>query len=349
MTPSANVLTTVLGDIPASDMGITLPHEHLFNDLSGVVDEPYYGFSQLLVGAKVEPGLMWALREDPYCCADNMAPKSVANVVTEVQAFSDVGGRTIVDATGTPAIGRAPQRLVEVARQTGINVVMSTGTYLEKFEGKNITARTVDAQAAQVVQELNVGVGDTGIRAGMIGEIGVSPSFTPAEREALRAAAIAQTQCPTIALNVHLPGWELRGHEVLDIVLGQAKVAPHKVSLAHSDPSGTDLDYQHSLLDRGVWLEFDMIGLDITFPKEGVSPTPGETATAIAGLIEAGYKDQIVLSHDLFLKQMWSQNGGNGFGYVPRVFTELLKRKGVSAEICEQLITINPQRLLTNR
>ncbi|WP_435299305.1 phosphotriesterase family protein [Timonella sp. A28] len=347
MTTNEPTLITVLGEVPQSQMGLTLPHEHLFNDLSSVVDEPSYEFSKMLVGADVDPSLMWALRQDPYCCADNIAPKPVDNVVTEVQAFANIGGRTIVDATGTAAIGRAPEKLVAVAKATGLNVVMSTGPYLEKFEGKRITARTIDEQASEMVAELQTGVAGTGIRAGMIGEIGVSPFFTEAERGALRAAAIAATECPNIALNIHMPGWQRRGDEVLDLVLNEVGVAPHKVSLAHSDPSGKDTEYQHRLLDRGVWLEFDMIGLDITFPKEGVSPTPDDTATAISGLIEAGYDKQIVMSHDLFLKQMWTQNGGNGFAYVPNVFLELLKSKGVSQEICTRLVTENPQRLLT--
>lgn len=342
-----NTLMTVLGPVSAQDMGITLPHEHLFNDLSGVVDDPFYEFSHILVSQDVGAHNAWALRQDPYCNADNMAPKPVENVVTEVQAFASTGGRTIVDATGTAAIGRAPEKLVQVAQTTGLNIVMSTGPYLEKFEGERITARSVDAQAAEMVNELECGVGETGIRAGMIGEIGVSPFFTHAEQAALRAAAIAATQCPTVALNIHMPGWQRRGDEVLDIVLNEIKVPPHKVSLAHSDPSGKDIEYHHRLLDRGVWLEFDMIGLDITFPKEGVSPTPDETATAIAGLIEVGYENQIVMSHDLFLKQMWTQNGGNGFAYVPNVFLELLKSKGVSAKTCAALVTTNPQLLLT--
>ncbi|MDI4702973.1 phosphotriesterase, partial [Salmonella enterica subsp. enterica serovar Cerro] len=42
-----------------------------------------------------------------------------------------------------------------------------------------------------------------------------------------------------------------------------------------------------------------MIGLDITFPKEGVAPGVQETADAVAHLIELGYADQIVLSHDV--------------------------------------------------
>lgn len=65
--------------------------------------------------------------------------------------------------------------------------------------------------------------------------------------------------------------------------------------------------YQRKMLDKGVWLEFDMIGLDITFPKEGIAPGVQETVDAVAHLIELGYADQLVLSHDVFLKQMWAK------------------------------------------
>ncbi|GDL66463.1 phosphotriesterase [Escherichia coli] len=104
----------------------------------------------------------------------------------------------------------------------------------------------------------------------MIGEIGVSPTFTEAEHNSLRAASLAQINNPHVAMNIHMPGWLRRGDEVLDIVLGEMGVSPNKVSLAHSDPSGKDVAYQRKMLDKGVWLEFDMIGLDITFPKEGI-------------------------------------------------------------------------------
>lgn len=340
-------LTTVTGAVAAADMGMTLAHEHLFNDLSTVVDQPHYEFSQVLVGQKVRPGLMWALRQDPYCSADNMADKPVSDVVTEVHAFAELGGRTIVDATGSSSIGRAPERLLEVAQRTGLNIAMSTGPYIEKFEQERITSRAVDVQAAEMVRDLTVGVGESGLQAGMIGEIGVSPAFTDGERLALHAAAVAQTEVPNVALNIHMPGWQRVGDDVLDTVLDGVGVNPRKVSLAHSDPSGHDVDYQTRLLDRGVWLEFDMIGLDITFPKEGVSPTVEETLTAIVGLIDRGYASQLILSHDLFLKQMWTQNGGNGFAFVPKVFTALLAARGVSAQVCQDLLYKNPQTLLT--
>lgn len=344
---SSGQLQTVKGVIDAEEMGLTLPHEHLFNDLSSVVDDPFYKLSNGLVGKSVSPELMWGLRQDPYCCADNLSDKPVSAVVKEVLQFAQLGGKTIVDATGTEAIGRNPERLVAVATETNLNIVMSTGPYLEKFEGGNIVDSDPDILAERMTREIRVGVGNTGVKAGMIGEIGVSPEFTDAEHTSLRGAALAQADNPTIALNIHMPGWQRRGDEVLDIAINECGAMPEKISLAHSDPSGQDVEYQHRMLERGVWLEFDMIGLDITFPKEGVSPSVNETAEAVANLIKAGFEKQILLSHDLFLKQMWTQNGGNGFAFVPGVFIDLLRTLGITDEQCHTLLVDNPARVLT--
>lgn len=273
-------LQTVTGPVAREDMGLTLPHEHLFNDLSSVVDAPCYPFSQRLVDKKVTAEIQWALKHDPYCCADNMDRKPIEDVIFEINNFISLGGRTIVDATGSESIGRDAQALREVALKTGLNIVASSGPYLEKFESQRIH-KTVDELAATIDKELNQGIGDTDIRAGMIGEIGVSPTFTEAEHNSLRAASLAQINNPHVAMNIHMPGWLRRGDEVLDIVLGEMGVSPNKVSLAHSDPSGKDVAYQRKMLDKGVWLEFDMIGLDITFPKEGIAPGVQETAVSV--------------------------------------------------------------------
>ncbi|EFK0488711.1 phosphotriesterase [Escherichia coli] len=310
-------LQTVTGPVAREDMGLTLPHEHLFNDLSSVVDAPCYPFSQRLVDKKVTAEIQWALKHDPYCCADNMDRKPIEDVIFEINNFISLGGRTIVDATGSESIGRDAQALREVALKTGLNIVASSGPYLEKFESQRIH-KTVDELATTIDKELNQGIGDTDIRAGMIGEIGVSPTFTEAEHNSLRAASLAQINNPHVAMNIHMPGWLRRGDEVLDIVL-----------------------------DKGVWLEFDMIGLDITFPKEGIAPGVQETADAVAHLIELGYADQLVLSHDVFLKQMWAKNGGNGWGFVPDVFLAYLAERGVDKTILKKLCIDNPGRLLT--
>ncbi|WP_404462741.1 phosphotriesterase [Providencia rettgeri] len=338
-------IQTVIGPAKKEDMGLTLPHEHLFNDLSTVVDEPFYDFSHVLVDKKVSADIQWGLKHDPYCCCDNMDKKPIEDVIYEVNNFKELGGRTLVDATGSKAIGRDVHQLREVAIETGINVVASSGLYIEKFEGSRLV-NDIDAMAKMIDDELNIGIDGTDICAGMIGEIGVSPFFTEGEKNSLRAASVAQLANDHVSMNIHMPGWQRRGDEVLDILIKEMGVNPAKISLAHSDPSGKDFDYQRRMLDRGVWLEFDMIGLDISFPKEGVAPTVTETADAVCKLIEMGYGQQIVLSHDVFLKQMWAKNGGNGWGFVPNVFLSLLAKKGIDKSMINRLCIDNPANLL---
>jgi phosphotriesterase-related protein len=285
------------------------------------------------------------LRHDPYCCPDNLTAKTVDEVVGEITKFGVPGGRTIVDVTPSTAIGRNPGALVEAARRTGLNIVMGCGAYLEKFEKQRISASTVDELARTLSDELERGVGPAGIKPGIIGEIGVSPGFTDAERASVRAAALAQLNHPNRALMIHLPGWQRRAHEVLDIVVGQVGVSPRRVVLAHMDPSVTDTDYQRSVAERGVWLEFDMIGMDITFPHEGRGPTPEAIASAVAELV-TGYPDQILLSHDVFLKQMWTRNGGNGFVFIPTVFAGMLGARGIGPAMIDALLRENPALML---
>ncbi|MEI3843874.1 MULTISPECIES: phosphotriesterase family protein [unclassified Microbacterium] len=338
---------TVLGPVAATDLGIVLPHEHLFNDLSAVLAPAAYPSTRALAAQDVAPEWQFLLREDPYCCPDNLAAKPIDDVVVEVAEFRRRGGGTIVDATGSPAIGRDPDGLAAVARATGANVVMSTGTYLQKLEGERLTARSVDAHVADILHDLTEGIGSRRIRAGVIGEVGVSPEFTPAERAALRAAGLAQREVPHVPMNIHMPGWQRRGHEVLDVLTEELGVAPDRIALAHSDPSGSDPDYQRALLDRGAILEFDMIGLDISFPGEGASPSPHETADAVAALIADGYGAQLMLSQDLFLKQMWRRNGGNGLSFVVSVFADLLRARGLDDAALHRLMVANPARWLS--
>jgi len=144
---------------------------------------------------------------------------------------------------------------------------------------------------------------------------------------------------------IHLPGWQRRAFEVLDIVLGEEGVTPSAVVMCHMDPSGHDVEYQRAVADNGVWLEFDMIGMPFYYPGEGQSPAPDQTAAAVAGLIRDGHSARILLSHDVSAKSMWTCNGGNGFGYVPKLFLPRLERYGVTPHVAAALMTANPGRL----
>jgi phosphotriesterase-related protein len=124
-------------------------------------------------------------------------------------------------------------------------------------------------------------------------------------------------------------------------------VEPRAVVLCHMDPSGEDPEYQRAVAERGVWLEFDMIGMPFFFAGEGQSPSPDQTSIAVTRLIEAGHAGRLLLSHDLAAKSMWTRNGGTGFGYVPRLFLARLQRRGVPEAVTAELLTCNPRRLFT--
>ncbi|GLY81683.1 phosphotriesterase family protein [Actinoallomurus iriomotensis] len=336
-------VTTVTGPAPSAELGLTLTHEHLRNDVRKAVtepDDPRLGF---LREARTAPDLAWVLREQPYACLDHCVLDDTDAMLADLRAFAASGGGTVVDVT-PGGLGRDPRVLRSLAERSGLRIVMGSGWYLERFHPAHLPSAGEHGLAAELVAEFTDGVDGTGVRPGVIGEIGVSPDFTEDEHTALRAAARAQRETG-VPLYVHLPGWQRRAHEVLDIVLGEYGVPPGAVVLCHMDPSHDDPAYQEAVADRGVWIEFDMVGMPFRYPGEGQSPGPHETARAVARLIGRGHAERLLLSHDVFLKSMLTAYGGNGFRYVPTLFVPRLVELGVAPGVAEDLLRTNPARL----
>jgi phosphotriesterase-related protein len=332
---TAVMVNTVTGQIPAGSLGRTLTHEHLLNDVSAAVMPGSRAGTEDLLNAPVDLSNRERLLTEPYSSYDNCTLDNKADALAELAAFARLGGSTVVDVT--PAgLGRDPQALRELSEASGVNVIMGSGWYLEHFEN---ALGTVDELATSLGAEFAHGVYGVdgadgvggGIRPGVIGEIGVSADFTAGERRALRAACIVQREVG-VPLFIHLPGWQRLGHEVLDIVLTEMQVDPAAVVLCHMDPSGEDSDYQRNMAERGVWLEFDMIGMPFTYPGEGRSPLVDATTAAIIRLAGQGHANRLLFSHDLFLKAMLSRHGGLGLGFVTGPFRESLNAAGVDAD-----------------
>jgi phosphotriesterase-related protein len=119
---------------------------------------------------------------------------------------------------------------------------MGAGYYTHRSLGTAVADRSVEEIAREIVADVQVGVGDTGVRAGLIGEIGTSSPITDLETKSLRAAAHAQaaTGAP---LMVHLDGWAREGHAVLDVVEAEGGDLG-RVVLCHMNPSWKDMEYQ---------------------------------------------------------------------------------------------------------
>ena len=339
-TGSGKVMT-VLGAIPAAQMGITLPLEHILNDCRCWWNKPAEASRKHLADDPVHMGIIGELRMDPFVNLDNCTLDDEALAIKELAAFMAAGGATVVDPT-CRGIGRNPQALVRIAEATGLNIVMGSGYYLQSSHPPELAGMSIDGIADEIVAEARDGVGSSGVKIGLIGEIGVSGDFTADEEKSLRGAARAQkrTQLP---LMVHLPAWYRHAHRVLDIVAEEGGNIRHTI-LCHMNPSGGDVAYQTSLAERGAYIEYDMLGMDYWYADQQVQcPSDEDSARAIAGLVAAAHGGRLLLSQDVFLKMMLSHYGGFGYAYLLKHFIPRLRRHGVTEAAITAMLIDNPR------
>ena len=334
---------TVKGPIPAAELGVTLPHEHILNDCRCWWHPPTEPERQHLATSPVHAGILGELRMDPFVNLDNCALDDEPLAVAELLAFRHAGGRTVVDPT-CRGIGRNPRALVRIAEATGLSVVMGAGYYLQSSHPPELRGMSADDVADQIVAEALDGV--DGVRIGLIGEIGVSADFTPEEEKSLRGAARAQGRT-RLPLMVHLPGWFRHGLRVLDVVEEEGGDPRHTV-LCHMNPSFADPAYQEACAARGACVEYDMVGMDFFYADQDVQcPSDEQTAAAVAALVRRGFGDRLLLSQDVFLKMMLTRHGGFGYAHVLRHFVPRLRRHGLDEAAIQGLLVDNPRRLFS--
>jgi len=337
----APMVNTVAGEISIEALGFTLPHEHLFNDIGvrELYPNPDY---PAIFDVPVTPENAWILRENPLASLDNCRLDSVTDALDELTEYKKYGGQTVIDVT-PEGQGRNLTKLQEVSKKTGINIIAGGGWYLEPYHPQWMDGMGPDSLAEYMLRE---DYGPTAKRhksatPGVIGEIGISPGVTSNEIRSLRAACRVQREA-NLPLFVHLPGFIRAAHRILDIILVEENVPNSAVVLCHIDPSGSDGEYQLSIADRGVWLEFDMIGMPFRFnlPGEGRAPDLRMTAEAIERLVNRGYGSSLLFSHDMFLKTMLRRNGGNGLSFIPSLFDDVL-RFHTNCDINTQKVNVN--------
>ncbi len=338
---------TVTGLVDSDELGITLMHEHVFNDVSSWWRGPESGVTARVSSGPVDVSIIGELRMDPFSNKDNCMMSDFEAAVEELGQFRDLGGRTVVETSGI-GIGRDPPALRRASEATGLQIVMGSGFYLEASQPARVRDMSVDDIADEIVRDASDGVDGSDVRAGIIGEIGVSADFSPAERKSLRGASRAQMRTG-LPLSVHLPGWRRYAHEVLDIVAEEGGDVRHTV-LCHMNPSGEDFEYQASVAERGAYIEYDMVGMDYYYAdQDAQSPSDEENARNIARLVDNGFVDRLLVSQDVFLKMMLTRYGGFGYAYVLRHFVPRLRRHGLKDSEIERLLVGNPRAVFESR
>ncbi len=289
---------------PADVPGTVLAHEHL------VVDLTRFGDTEARVG-------------------DDAA------VAAELAAARSTGGLgLVVDLTGR-AMGGDPARARAIAERAGVEVVLATGWYYERFHPGGEPGDSVEQATRLLVDDISVGLGG-GIRPGVIGEIGSSGErATPAERVGLLAAAGAALRTGlSVATHAHLGRG---GLEQLDL-LTSAGLPPHRISIGHQDL--VDDPGQHrAIAAAGAYVAFDTVGKASYQPDE-------KRIELLLALMEAGHARHVLLSNDISRDAYLTSRGGPGFGHVLGPFRAELAARGVDPTDLDLLYRENALRWL---
>jgi phosphotriesterase-related protein len=337
-----------LGAIEREELGVVTPHEHIFIDLTGFFEEHPVSGCAKPAEEPVTMDKLGILDRDPYALRDNLILDDPALQREELMRFKRAGGRTVVDAT-MPGIGRDAGALRKMALDTGLNIVMGTGYYVGTTHPPELAGMDAQDVAALMEHEIRHGVGGTGVRAGVIGEIGVSEVFSDSERKVLRAAALAQRATGAGVL-VHINPWTTNGGEAARILL-DAGVAPGKICVCHVDVEDRE-DYILRLLGMGVLIEFDNFGKEYYVDREVRRPGYGlfvkdtERVALLARLVEAGYADRILLSCDVCLKTLLRAYGGWGYDHLLANVLPMMREAGIREEHIDGMLRRNPAGFL---
>jgi phosphotriesterase-related protein len=307
---------TVLGPIDPLELGFTLPHEHTQIALWHIPDRWDY----------------WQLTRD----------RDV--ILEELAAFRAAGGSGLVDLT--PAgVSRDPAWLVDIARASGLHVVMGAGWYRGAYypPALDVDRRSVNDLADDLVREIGDGVGEgpERVRPGILGEIGTDKPWLSATEERVHRAVGRAARRTGLAITTHavlspvgreqLALFEAEGADPTRVVIGHADSYPH-------------LDHYLAIVERGASVEFDFLGMTFT-PQERHGE--GRIVELLCELLSRGHVDRVLLSQDVCHDSQLRRYGGNGYTYLSDAFLPRLREAGVSDAEIATMTEANPRRLLT--
>ncbi len=305
-------IMTVLGPVPASEMGTTLAHEHILVDFIGADSTGYHRWDRQEVMDRALPFL---------------------------EALQEVGGNTFMECT--PAyVGRDPLLLKSIADKTGLHILTNTGFYGAR-ENRYVPSRAfqmgAEELAAEWTTEFVAGIEGTGIRPGFIKiAVDANDSLMPMHENLVRAAAL--THLATGLTIMSHTGPDKPAFDQLGI-LQEYGVSPEAFIWTHAQ-AGT-LDGWTRAARMGAWVSFDHVNTE----------TLEDDIERLSEMKSAGLLDRVIISHDAGWYRVGEEDGGTYNGYTT-IFKELvpaLLRRGFNDEDIDLLLHQNPARAFTKK
>jgi phosphotriesterase-related protein len=343
--PSGKV-QTVLGPIAPEEVGPTSIHDHLLLDFTFAFKPPDEATEYFKAFEPVTMKNLGWVCYDPFRNLDNLLTIDEDSAIAEVSLFKRAGGMTITDTTSV-GIRRDPLALARISRATGLNVVMGSGYYIDRLHPEGMDGKSEEEIVDEIVGDFSSGVGSTGVRSGIIGELGCSWPMTANERKVLRAGARAQEKTGA-SIAVH-PGRDKTGpFEALGI-LEEAGADLSRVVIAHMDRTIHDMDTVLRLARRGCYLEWDFFGWEISqFSMSDMDMlNDAQRLGFVRALAAEGYIERVLMAQDMFGKHRRVEYGGHGFAHILENIVPRMPDYGLSQEDVETILVRNPTRILT--
>lgn len=328
---------TATGSVGPDDLGLTLPHEHVFLNLA-----PTAGRDGYLT--------VWDERK------------------ADLERFKAAGGQTIFDVTngelsdfGAPVyFDRDPDHNIknpvtgsrsvanvlatrQMAEETGLNIILGCGHYFEEYFDVDWFDRTsTDQMAEYLVADVEDEIPGTGVRAGYIGEVASDlPYVTAREERSFRASGRAAARTG-VMVTTHAPTYPTAGIQI--DILTQEGVPPERIVVGHTD-TVKDVQYSLDLLERGVYVEYDCM-MTVKIGGRIVQAELDRRVSYLKTIIERGYAERMLLSQDVSQRSQQAAFGGPGLTFLLEEFAEAAEAAGIEPEVLRMIQTDNPRRAL---
>jgi phosphotriesterase-related protein len=301
-----------------SDMGRTLIHEHIHLGM---------------------PGWNFDVKAPRYIRSELMA-----RAVDKLQELRQHDCRTIIDPCPMD-LGRDIEFVAEAAQRSRMNIICATGVYHES-EGIPYTFRTIPREhiVELYVKEITEGVGQTGLKAGVIKIASGANPKSEYDQKMIGVAAEASrlTGVPLIShtdIATH-------GHEQIDVV--ERHGCPSNCMVVGHSGDRDDSAYQISLAKRGAFVGFDRFGLEMILADE-------LRIKNVVQMVKAGYRDSVLISHD-HVVCLLGRVGPELHAALPNwslkhIFDYIIPRlveSGLTKEDIDKILIDNPRRLFAN-
>lgn len=318
-------MQTVGGRIAASELGVTLMHEHVFV-LSPEIIANY-----------------------PEGWGDEAAREDAA--VEKLNALKEIGVDTIVDPT-VIGLGRYIPRIQRVAERTDLQIVVATGVYTYNdvpmyfhFSGPGTALNGPEPMVEMFVRDITDGIAGTGVRAAILKCATDEPGLTPGVERVLRAVAQAH-RATGVPITTHTHAHTRRGLEQQRVFADEG-VDLSRVIIGHSGDT-TDLDYLEELVAAGSYLGMDRFGLDNILSFE-------DRVDTVARMCERGHAGKMVLAHDASCHIDWLPEAALPlvlpnwhYLHIHNDVLPALRERGVTEEQITTMLVDNPRAIFSH-